>query len=147
MKRSISLIGQPAFLTDGRAGFLGASKAQCVDGRRPLLDPAAEHRDLRGGQLLAALLGRHAQIGVVALDPVDQLALVRLAGHDRHAAALELGEGPFLGVEPQPGLALLIVGAVAGEAIVREDRPDIAREVHRGCPAVGFYFARRIPAG
>ena len=31
MKRSISLIGQPAFLTAGSAGLLGGSKAQCVD--------------------------------------------------------------------------------------------------------------------
>ena len=42
---------------------------------------------------------------------------------------LELAEGALLGVEPQAGLAGLVVGAVAGEAVVREDRPDVPREV------------------
>ena len=71
------------------------------------------------------------QVGVVALDPKDQLALIRLAGHDRQAAALELGERPFLRVEPQAGFSGLVVRTVAGEAVVREDRPDIAREIDR----------------
>ena len=94
MKRSISLTGQAGVLDGGQRGLLrGASNAQCVDPGGPLLDPAPQHGDLVGGQVLAALLGRHLQIGVVALDPGDQLALIGLAGHDRQAAALELGEG------------------------------------------------------
>ena len=81
--------------------------------------------------MLAALLGGHVQLGVVALDPEDELAFLGLAGRDRQAAALELRERPFPGIEPQAGLAGLVVGTMAGEAVVREDRPDVACEIDR----------------
>ncbi len=96
-----------------------------------MLDPSPDQRDLLGGQMLAALLRRHLQLGVVALDPEDQVAIVGLARHNRSAAVLEVGEGTFLGVEPELGLACLLVRPVAGKAIVREQRPDIPREPHR----------------
>src|SRR5262249_26590561 len=55
-------------------------------------------------------------------------------------------EGAFLSVEPQVGLALVLVGAVAGVAVVGQDRPDVAIELHdlrerglRRCPAPSRY--------
>ncbi len=85
------------------------------------------------------------QLGVVALDPKDQLALVRLAGHDRQAVALELGKRPFLRVEPQAGFTRLVVGTVAGEAVIGEDRPDIAREIDRARFGIGRRRATGSP--
>ena len=147
MKRSISRLGPARVLDRRQRGLPRRLERPVRRCRRPLLDPAAQHRDLRGGQLLAALLWRHQQIGVVGLDPVDQLALIRLAGHDRGASAFELGERAFLGVEPQPGLALVVVGTVAGEAIVREDRPDVAGVVHRRRRGVAFFLFNRVSTG
>ena len=96
-------MGQSVFLTAGSMGFFGGSKAQCVDQGRPLLDPAAQHRDLVGRQMLATLLGRHAQFRIVALDPLDKVAFIGLARARSPAPALKLGERAFLGVEPQAG--------------------------------------------
>ena len=111
MKRSISLTGQPVFLTAGRAGFRGGSNAQCVDHARPLLDPAAQHRDLVGGQLLAALLGGHAQLGIVALDPEDR-ARSHPACPARSPAPplLSLANAPSLVSSRRPALRALSSG-------------------------------------
>ena len=54
-------------------------------------------------------------------DARDQLALVRLAGHDRPGL-----DGVVALVEPQVGLAGGAVRAVAGEAVLGQDRPDVA---------------------
>ena len=138
MNRSISLIGQAGVLDGGQRGLARRLERPVRRPRRPLLDPAPQHRDLLGRQLLAALLGRHLQLGVVVLDPIDQVALIGLARHDRRLAPLKLGERPFLGVEPQLGFALLIVGPVAGETVVRKDRPDLPREIHGPRRAVAW---------
>ncbi len=90
----------------------------------PRGDPAAQRLDLGRGEGLAGLRGRHALGGVFRRDPLDQRTLVRLAGHDGAG-----GAGGLLDVEPQVGLAMLRVRAVAGETLVRQDRADVAVEV------------------
>ena len=52
-------------------------------------------------------------------------------GHDRHAAAIEPSDGGVTGVEPQAGLTILLVGAVAGKTPIRQQRPHVAIEVQR----------------
>jgi hypothetical protein len=42
------------------------------------------------------------------------------------------GEEAFFGVEAEVGLALVLVGAVAEETVVGEDRADVAVEVDGG---------------
>ncbi len=53
----------------------------------------------------------------------------RFPGTMARPSDFELGEGPFLRVEPQPGLAVPGVGPVAVEALVRKDGPDLVVEV------------------
>ena len=53
----------------------------------------------------------------------------RFPGTTARRPDLVVAEGPLLGVEPQPGLAVARVGAVALEALVRQDRPDLEVEV------------------
>jgi hypothetical protein len=93
-----------------------------------LFDPATQHGDLVGRQLLATLFGGHLEVGVVVFDSIDQVAFIGPARHDRWLTIIELGKRPVAGVEPQFGFALLVVGAVAGEAVVRKDRADVPRE-------------------
>ena len=129
---TVDRIPRPAGILDGgQVGLARRLEGPVRRPRRPLLDPSAERLDLLGRQLLAELLRGHLGFGIVGLDPEDQLAFVGLARNDRDAARLQLRHHALLGVEPQPGLARLVVGTVAGEAIVREDRADIAREIHR----------------
>ena len=68
--------------------------------------------------------------GVLGRDPAVELAGLEVAGHDR-AAAVAIGLGRRLLIEPQVGLALAGVGPVALVAVVREDRPDVAVELDR----------------
>ena len=72
--------------------------------RRSHFDPGRQIGDLGVGQLA---LGRHAQIGVLIADRLDEQALVRLAGHKSRSpvAAFEHG-GPA--IQPQIRFRLLV---------------------------------------
>ena len=88
-----------------------------------------------GGQRLAGFRRRHHFVGIVAGDRADQLALAALARHDHRVG---LAQGAVLEVEPQVGLARLGIRPVAGEAVFREDRQDVAAEIDRiGLPRHG----------
>ena len=77
------------------------------------------------------LLGRrHDVIGVGRLDALDQFALLGLAGQDDEVA-LTVALRIFLVVEAQLPLAGFLVGAVAGDTVLGQDRPDLAAEVDR----------------
>ena len=114
---------------------IGSARRSATAGRRdrgirpvrrilgPLSDPPLERVLLRVGERLVRLRRRHP-VGFGSVNAVDQLALVGLAGDDRF---LLDGHGPV--IEPQTGLALLRIGPVAEEALVRKDRPDVAVEV------------------
>ena len=91
---------------------------------RALGDPALKQRFLGGIEFLARVGRRHEVVLVVRDDAGDQFALAWLAGHDRRGA-VEFGQGAVAGVEPQIGLALRGIGAVAGEAVVAEQRPNV----------------------
>src|SRR5262249_6956775 len=74
---------------------------------------------------LAGLARRHQLAGLLAGQALVQLALVGLARDDNCA---ELASG-VTEVETEVGLAFFGVGAVAGEALVRQDGADVAVEV------------------
>ena len=60
-------------------------------------------------------------------DPLDQFALVWLLRHDGGVAIVQ-GLGRFFDVEPEIGLALVLVRPVAVVADVRENGSDVAVE-------------------
>lgn len=99
---------------------------------RAFLDPAANQVDLLLRHRHLGLGGRHDLVRVVADHALEGHALLRMTGHDR--APLALGEWSvrlFLKVESQPGLAVAGVGAVTGEAAVRQDGADLVAEGNR----------------
>ena len=96
-------------------------RADRGSGLRPrctLLDPLGQERDLGGGQLA---LGRHLGAVVGVVDRLDEQAGLGVAGHDDGAAVAALHH-QRTGVEAE--LGLLLVGAVALEAVGDEDGAD-----------------------
>ncbi len=93
-------------------------------------DPASEDVDLLRLQArLVRLRRRHHLVGVLTEDACDEVAAPRVARHDR-AHAVVLRRGAFEGVETEVGLAVRLVRAVAGEAVLGEDGEDVAAEAH-----------------
>src|SRR5262249_17000301 len=88
-----------------------------------------EDVDLARGQRPPQRLGWHPLGLILSGDPPVELAGLEVARHDGAGARLVRPEGPLLGVEPQTGLAVPGVGAMALEALVRQDRPDLEVEV------------------
>ena len=85
-------------------------------------DPLPQRGDGRLGKLARR---RHLQLGVGLRDGLNQQALIRLARHERRPGVAPL-ERRLAAVEPQArGLLLL---AVALEAAVDQDRPDLRLE-------------------
>jgi hypothetical protein len=95
-------------------------------------DPLAQHLHLRGRHRLLRLRRRHQVVGVVRHQPGEQLAGLGPAGHERRFAGLAAAQRGRAVVEPQVGLARLVVLAVAGEAVLGEDGPHVAVERGRG---------------
>ena len=59
---------------------------------------------------------------------MNDLTLVRFSGHEGIADVATL-EGSFGSIKPQLALAVVLVGSVTGETVVRENRPDIPIEI------------------
>ena len=91
---------------------------------RPLRDPFFEQLLLLGLERLVRIRRRHHLVGVGAEETLDDLALGRLARHDRRRLAL--GGLDRLITQVEPKAALSRRGAVAAEAIVGEDGPYVA---------------------
>ena len=97
--------------------------------RRAFFHPTFEQLDLRGLERLVVLRRRHHVVLVLRGDAADQLALFQRPRHHRDLAGLPLAKRRVLHVEPQLGLALVRVRAVAGEAVLGKDRTDVAVEI------------------
>ena len=91
------------------------------------VNPSAQHGNLRVRQRVARLEWRHPLLRIGMGDHLDEQALGGIARLD-HAA---LGKRALTGVEVKPRLPLLLVRAVAGEAVVGEDREDLPGETDR----------------
>ena len=92
-------------------------------------DPFRENPLFVVGERYLRVRRRHHEVGIGAGDPGDEFAVVRVARHDRPGAAVEFPQGLVAEVEPQAGLAVALVGAMALEAAVGEDRTDLPGEV------------------
>ena len=78
---------------------------------------------------METLRRRHDGVGIGVVDPCDQFALVGAARHDGPHATVEFGRGCVAVIQPEAATAVVFVGAMAGEAAVRQDRPDFAVEI------------------
>ena len=111
----------------GRGGLHGGFESPVLPPDGALGDPATQDIHLLLGQPgLVGLGRRHELILVGGDDAFDQGADVRLAGHEGF-----LGDGRLADVQPQLGLAVRFVLAVAAEAVVGEDGQDVAAEADR----------------
>src|SRR5688572_23733793 len=92
---------------------------------RALRDPAFEQILLRGRKLLVAVRGGHAILRVGSENAGDEFAFIGLTRNDH-----TLLDGNRSIVEPQFRFAMAFVGAMAAEAVVREDGADVAVELN-----------------
>jgi hypothetical protein len=96
---------------------------------RTLFDPAFEDRNLLGFERLVRPRRGHDDVRIGRRDPLPQRTLVEIAGNDRRRA-LPDRQRAIRHIQPQIRLAVLGVEPVAGETVRREDRPDVAVELH-----------------
>ena len=83
-------------------------------------NPPFQHLFLFGRQDFVCLRRRHRVVRIRRVDALDQLAFVWLAGNDRFLFHRDLAH-----VQPELGLALVFVRAVAEKAVVGKDWPDV----------------------
>ena len=93
------------------------------------MDPSLEQFDLFCGQGFAGIGRRHEILGILRGDAGDDLTLSGITGHDRVVSS-QIGPGPLWGVETQFGLAVILIGAVAVEAVVGQNRADVPIELN-----------------
>jgi hypothetical protein len=93
---------------------------------RPLPDPAGQQFLLLGRERLLQRRRRHDLVGIFREDPVEGDAGIRITGGDRSRL-----DGGIPQVQPQIGLPAGAVGAVAGEAVLHQDRANVLVEGDR----------------
>ena len=84
-------------------------------------DPALEHLFLFGGQLLGCDRRGHELLGIMGVDPGEQLARFGIAGSDGAGLDRRIAT-----IQSQVGLAGGAIGPMAGETVLGQDRPDVA---------------------
>ena len=95
---------------------------------RALEDEAAEDLDLAFRERRVGMQGRHPVQRLARRDPLEQLALVQAARHQRPATRGQNAQRRLRLVEAQPRLTHGHVRTVALVAVIREDRPHVAME-------------------
>ena len=90
-------------------------------------DPLTQNRLFAIRQGLVGRHGRHHIVLIRSVDAPDQFAAVGIPRHDRVALARSFKtlKRELRRVEPKAGLASFRVRAVALEAVLRKDRPDV----------------------
>src|SRR4051812_18134114 len=70
---------------------------------------------------------------------MDEFAFRNVTSHNGTAASFEFGKRVFFIVQPQVGLALCLVRAVALETVFRKNRANVAIESNAWCGVVCRY--------
>ena len=96
---------------------------------RALLNPAANLRLLRVAQITVRRWRRHDVIEVGRLDARPDLACLKVERLDRRYAVRGRCIGKLRAIKPQLRLARLLVKPVAGKAVLRQNRTNIAVEI------------------
>ena len=96
-----------------------------------LRDPAPDQFLLGFAECLVGGGGRHEVIGILGEEPFDDCALVGLAGDDGKLPGLGRLQRLVAPVETEVGFARGGVRTVAVEAVLREERTDVAIIVQR----------------
>ena len=86
---------------------------------------------LGGSQILVGLGRGHDLVGIGGDQTLPEGALAEVPGLHGRSALGSGGEEALLRIEPQAGLAGAGIRAVAVEAGVGQDGPDVAIEAHR----------------
>ena len=110
-------------------------------------DPGRQELLLLGREHVVALRRGHHHVGIGLVQASDQFALFGVARHDRPAAAFEFRDGRVTIVEPQAPAAVMLVGAVAGKAVMRQERPDVPVEIGNPIGRGGRHQARHGQGG
>jgi hypothetical protein len=110
---------------DGRFDGLFIGPVLLVGGT--LLDPLFQDVLLTLGELLVRIRRRHEVVFVIGEDAGDELAFAGFAGNEGFGL-----HGLVSEVEPQIGLTMLRIVAVAVEAVVAQNGPHIAVELDFG---------------
>jgi hypothetical protein len=104
---------------------------------RALLNPALDQLPfLRLERRLVRVRRRHHLVLVRADDALPEFGLFEVARH-QGTDALTLGRGSLESIQAELAFAVRLVRAVTGEAVVREDRPDVFVIGHRFGPDGG----------
>lgn len=94
----------------------------------PLGNPSPDPLDLLGAKTRALPRRRHHLVLILTEEPMEHLAGLRLSGHDRRMTA-QVRRGALKGVEAKAGLALLLVRAMAGNAMIRDQGTNVPIEI------------------
>ena len=121
-RRLLRFVPGPMVRPEGRCVGRGGPRSAFVD-------PTCQQGDLGGVERLAFAVGRHRQLGVLAVDGSQQPAGLRIAGHQRPLTRVAAGERRLPRMQPQA--AFLFRRSVAALAMGRENWPHVAREVDR----------------
>ena len=123
-------IAYPGRIGDlGGIGPLGRLERPMFLPRRSLLDPLLQQRDLPLGKLAPGGDGRYPALLVGGGDALDHGAFFQVARENRAVAVAEILLGRLFHVEVEHGGAMGLVRAMAREAVLRQDRPDVAIEL------------------
>ena len=119
--------GRRRHLRDGR--LLRAHKGPVGGVGSAGIDPPLEERLVGIAEGLLRLRRRHDRGGIGRADPVDDEALGPLPRQNSRGPRIAPGKGPVARVEAEAGLTRRAVDAVAGRAVLGEDRLDLPLEV------------------
>ena len=128
---SVDGIPDPLRVADGRGlRPLGWTERPVVLPVGALIDPAPEELFLMIREALSRVARRHSGQAVRRVHPADEAAPLRVSRKDGKAAA-QIGQSAVPRVQAQGTHALVLVRPVTGEALVRQDGPNVPVELDR----------------
>ena len=105
----------------------------------PLVDPFADQLNLLRSQGPVGIGRRHSEASILGADPLVKPAVSALARKD-YLVAATVSEDTFFSIQPELGLAALLVRPMTSEAVVGKNGADFPVEIQvstagQGCRA------------